>query len=78
MRLVVDDLDAPDKIALRRTRDEFLAALGLAIVKRLASTSVANTLDFGDIMAAEFTKDSFESEVLGADKPVLVDFWSEG
>lgn len=29
-------------------------------------------------MAAEFTKDTFEAEVLGANKPVLVDFWSEG
>lgn len=29
-------------------------------------------------MAEEYTKDSFPSEVLGADKPVLVDFWSDG
>ena len=29
-------------------------------------------------MAAEFNNDNFENEVLGADQPVLVDFWSEG
>ena len=29
-------------------------------------------------MAAEFTKDSFEADVIGSDKPVLVDFWSQG
>lgn len=39
---------------------------------------VALSLDIGEIMAAEFTKESFESEVLGANIPVLVDFWSEG
>ncbi len=27
-------------------------------------------------MAAEFTEDGFDSQVLGADKPVLVDFWA--
>ena len=27
--------------------------------------------------ALEFTSDNFESEVLKADKPVLVDFWAE-
>jgi thioredoxin-like negative regulator of GroEL len=29
-------------------------------------------------MAAEFTKETFASEVLGANTPVLVDFWSDG
>jgi thioredoxin-like negative regulator of GroEL len=29
-------------------------------------------------MAAEFGKDNFEAEVLGANAPVLVDFWSDG
>jgi thioredoxin 1 len=28
------------------------------------------------IMAAEFTEDGFDSQVLSADKPVLVDFWA--
>jgi thioredoxin 1 len=28
------------------------------------------------IMAAEFTEDGFDSQVLNADKPVLVDFWA--
>lgn len=27
-------------------------------------------------MAAEFTLDGFETDVLGSDKPVLVDFWA--
>lgn len=27
-------------------------------------------------MAVEFTNDNFESEVLGASQPVLVDFWA--
>ena len=27
-------------------------------------------------MAAEFTEDSFKTEVLESDKPVLVDFWA--
>lgn len=27
-------------------------------------------------MAMEFTKDTFEAEVLKSDKPVLVDFWA--
>lgn len=27
-------------------------------------------------MAAEFTDDSFEADVLGSDVPVLVDFWA--
>ncbi len=27
-------------------------------------------------MAAEFTDDNFQSEVLSSDKPVLVDFWA--
>ena len=27
-------------------------------------------------MAAEFTNDNFESEVLGSDQPVMVDFWA--
>jgi len=35
-------------------------------------------IEFGDIMAAEFGKDNFEAEVLGANTPVLVDFWSDG
>ena len=29
-------------------------------------------------MAAEFSNDSFESEVLGSESPVLVDFYSDG
>ena len=29
-------------------------------------------------MAAEFNNDNFETEVLGSEQPVLVDFWSEG
>ena len=29
-------------------------------------------------MAKEFTDENFESEVLGSDIPVLVDFWGEG
>ncbi len=28
-------------------------------------------------MAMEFTSDAFETEVLGSDTPVLVDFYSE-
>lgn len=28
-------------------------------------------------MALKFDADNFESEVLGSDKPVLVDFWAE-
>ncbi len=28
-------------------------------------------------MAKQFTKDSFQSDVLDSDKPVLVDFWAE-
>ncbi len=28
-------------------------------------------------MAAEFTTDSFETDVLGSETPVLVDFYSE-
>ena len=27
-------------------------------------------------MAAEFTSENFESEVLGSDQPVMVDFWA--
>ena len=29
-------------------------------------------------MAAEYTKETFESEVVGSEKPVLVEFWSDG
>ena len=29
-------------------------------------------------MASEFSVDTFKSEVLGSEKPVLVDFWSDG
>jgi len=29
-------------------------------------------------VAAEFDEDNFEAEVIGADKPVLVDFWADG
>jgi thioredoxin-like negative regulator of GroEL len=29
-------------------------------------------------MAVEFTKDSFEVDVIGSEKTVLVDFWSQG
>ncbi len=29
-------------------------------------------------MAAEFNEDNFEAEVIKAETPVLVDFWSEG
>lgn len=29
-------------------------------------------------MAAEFTKETFESDVLGSEQPVLVDFFSDG
>jgi len=29
-------------------------------------------------MAVEFTNETFENEVLGANQPVLVDFWSDG
>lgn len=31
----------------------------------------------GSAHVAEFTDSNFEAEVLGADKPVLVDFWAE-
>jgi thioredoxin-like negative regulator of GroEL len=44
----------------------------------IGQPTTAQTLDLGEIMAAEFTKETFESEVLGADTPVLVDFWSDG
>lgn len=29
-------------------------------------------------MAAEFSVDTFEAQVLGSSQPVLVDFWSDG
>lgn len=29
-------------------------------------------------MAAEFSNDTFETDVLGSDQTVLVDFWSNG
>ena len=35
------------------------------------------TLRMGDSETLKITKENFETEVLKADKPVLVDFWAE-
>ncbi|MEM9940890.1 MAG: thioredoxin domain-containing protein, partial [Planctomycetota bacterium] len=32
----------------------------------------------GAKMAAEYSKDTFETEVLKSEQPVMVDFWSDG
>lgn len=29
-------------------------------------------------MAADFNNENFEEDVLGAEQPVIIDFWSEG
>jgi len=32
----------------------------------------------GDFMAINFSSENFETDVLGSEQPVVIDFWSEG